>query len=241
MHERTHQDARGAILCDAAVSPQVGHDWFAPDYWRERNALRVQAGGRGGVAIIESPVGVCVLRHYRRGGLVRALMGDRYLWTGADRTRPFREFRLLAEITRLGLPGPVAIAARFRREGLFYRADLITRRIADAQTLAERLAAGRLDRKLAESVGAMIGRFHRAGIWHADLNAHNVLVSPEGLHLIDFDRGRQRTPAAAWQRSNLKRLHRSLLKLGAASEGKAMFERDIWQPLLAHHEHTLTS
>lgn len=241
MHERMQQDARGAILCDAAVSPQVEKDWFAPEYWRERHALHVQAGGRGGVAIIESPLGDCVLRHYRRGGLVRALMGDRYLWTGANRTRPFMEFRLLAEITRLGLPGPRAVAARYVRHGLCYRADLITRRIASAQTLADCLAVGRLDRELAGQVGAVIGRFHRAGIWHADLNAHNVLVSPGGLHLIDFDRGRQREPAAAWQQANLQRLRRSLLKLGAASEGLAVFENKIWQPLLHRHERTLTS
>ncbi len=241
MHERMHQDVRSAILCDATAWPQVGADWFEPDYWRERNALRVQAGGRGGVAIIESPVGDCVLRHYRRGGLVRALLGDRYVWTGADRSRPFREFRLLVEIIRLGLPGPVAIAARYRRQGLFYRADLITRRIADAQTLADCLASGRLDRELAGDVGTVVGHFHRAGICHADLNAHNVLVTPRGLHLIDFDRGSRRAPAAAWRWSNLQRLRRSLLKLGAADHDEAGFEGKIWQPLLHRYERTLTS
>ena len=210
MQERIHSDAEGAILFDAAVSPQVGHEWFAADYWRDRDALRTQSGGRGGVAIIATPAGECVLRHYRRGGLVATLMGDRYLWTGADRTRPFMEFRLLAEIARLGLPGPAVVAARYCRHGPFYGADLITRRIADAQTLAECLAAGRLDGELAEEVGALVARFHRGGVWHADLNAHNVLVAPNGLYLIDFDRGRQRTPAVAWQRANLLRLRRSL-------------------------------
>lgn len=241
MPERIQQDAHGAILCDAAVSSQVDDDWFAPDYWRERGALRMQAGGRGGVAIIASPLGECVLRHYRRGGLVRALLGDRYLWLGARRSRPFREFRLLAEIARLGLPGPCAVAARYRRQGLLYRADLITHRIAGARTLAECLAGGDLGSELAVEVGAVVGRFHRAGIWHADLNAHNVLVSAAGLHLIDFDRGRQRAPAPGWRRANLQRLRRSLLKLGAAAAGERAFEREIWQPLLHGHERALTA
>jgi 3-deoxy-D-manno-octulosonic acid kinase len=240
MQERTHESAEGAILFDAAVSPQVGHEWFAPDYWRGHDALRMQAGGRGGVAIIATPAGDCVLRHYRRGGLVAALMGDRYLWTGAGRTRAFAEFRLLADIARLQLPGPAVVAARYCRRGLFYSADLITRRIADAQTLAECLAAGRLDGELAEEVGALVARFHRAGIWHADLNAHNVLVAPGRLYLIDFDRGRLRTPANAWQQANLQRLRRSLLKLGAASQGEAAFEEAIWQPLLYRYGRTLT-
>ncbi|MEO8998913.1 MAG: 3-deoxy-D-manno-octulosonic acid kinase [Rhodanobacter sp.] len=241
MQERTYKDAEGAILFDAAVSPQVEHDWFAPDYWSKRDALRTQVGGRGGVAIIAAPVGECVLRHYRRGGLVAALMGDRYLWTGADRTRPFKEFRLLAEITRLGLPGPTVVAARYCRRGPSYSADLITRRIVDAQTLAECLAAGRLDGELAEEVGALVARFHRAGVWHADLNAHNVLVTPDDLYLIDFDRGRLRTPANAWQQANLQRLRRSLLKLGAASQGEATFEETLWQPLLYRYQRTLNA
>lgn len=239
MQERTHKDAEGAILFDAEVSPQVGHDWFAPDYWRGRGALRTQAGGRGGVAIVAAPVGECVLRHYRRGGLVAALMGDRYLWTGAGRTRPFAEFRLLAEIARLELPGPAVVAARYCRHGLYYIADLITRRIADAQTLAECLAAGRLDGELAEEVGALVARFHRDGVWHADLNAHNVLVTPGALYLIDFDRGRMRIPATAWQQANLQRLRRSLLKLGAAADGEAAFEKNVWQPLLYRYGRTL--
>ena len=240
MQERTHKDAVGAILFDAAVSPQVGHEWFVPDYWRERHALRSQAGGRGGVAIIATPVGECVLRHYHRGGLVAALMGDRYLWTGPDHTRPFAEFRLLGEIARLGLPGPAVVAARYVRHGLFYSADLITRCVANAQTLAKCLAEGRLDSELAEEVGALVARFHRARIWHADLNAHNVLVTSDELYLIDFDRGRLRTPAVAWQQANLQRLRRSLLKLGAAGQGEAAFEKDIWQPLLYRYGRTLT-
>ena len=241
MQERTYKDATGAILFDAALSPQVGHDWFVPEYWRKQEALRTQAGGRGGVAIIVTPIGECVLRHYRRGGRVAALMGDRYLWTGADRTRPFAEFRLLAEIGRLGLPAPTVAAARYCRHGLFYSADLITHRIADAPTLAECLAAGRLDGELAEEVGALVARFHRAGVWHADLNAHNVLVTSGELYLIDFDRGHLRTPAITWQQANLQRLRRSLLKLGAAGQGETAFEETIWQPLLYRYQRTLAA
>ena len=239
MQERTHKDATGAILFDATVSPQVDHDWFAPDYWRGRDALRMQSGGRGGVAIINSPVGECVLRHYHRGGLVAKLMGDRYLWTGADRSRGFAEFRVLGTIAQLGLPGPSVVAARYCRHGLFYTADLITRFIEDAPTLAECLAAGRLDSELAEEVGALVARFHRAGIWHADLNAHNVLVTTGQLYLIDFDRGQLRAPARTWQLANLRRLRRSLLKLGAAAQGEAAFEKSIWQPLLYRYGRTL--
>lgn len=238
MQEQTSKNATDAILFDAEVAPQVESSWFSPDVWRAVGALRTQTGGRGGVSIIRTPAGECVLRHYRRGGLVASLMGDRYLWTGADRSRPFTEFRLLAEIARLGLSGPVPVASRYCRDGLFYSADLITRRIADAQTLAECLGAGRLNADLAGRVGTVIARFHRAGIWHADLNAHNVLVTSDKVYLIDFDRGQLRTPATAWQHANLQRLKRSLFKLGAANEA---FDGDIWQPLLHHYAKALNS
>ncbi|MEW5307064.1 MAG: hypothetical protein WDW36_009482 [Sanguina aurantia] len=195
MQEQTHKGTAGAIVFDAAVSGDVGNDWFSQDYWQARGALHLQAGGRGGVGIIDTPAGTCILRHYRRGGLVAALMGDRYLWTGAVRTRSFQEFRLLADMTRQGLPVPQVVAARYTRRGAYYTADLIMRRIAPAMTLAECLAAGTLDTALAEAVGTLLARFHRAGIWHADLNAHNILVTPEQLYLIDFDRGRQRRGA----------------------------------------------
>lgn len=239
MQERIREDAAGAILFDAAVSPQVDADWFEPQAWRERGALRQQAGGRGGVAIVDTPAGECVLRHYRRGGLVARLMSERYLWTGAARTRSFREFRLLARIAELGLPSAPPVACRYRREGLFYTADLITRRIANAQTLAQCLASGRLDGEMAERVGALVARFHRANIWHADLNAHNVLVADDALYLIDFDRGRERASAEGWRQANLLRLRRSLVKLGAAAQGEAAFENALWKPLVNRYERTL--
>ncbi|GLQ97463.1 3-deoxy-D-manno-octulosonic acid kinase [Dyella mobilis] len=241
MHEQLRQDAEGAILFDASVSPQVGRDWFDPGYWQARGALSRQAGGRGGVAMIATPAGECVLRHYRRGGMVAAWMGDRYLWTGADRTRSFAEFRLLLDMQRQGLPVPKAVAAGYRKVGLHYRADLITLRIPDTRTLAECLAENRLDTELAQEAGALVARFHRAGVWHADLNAHNVLVAPTALYLIDFDRGCKRAPAESWRMANLQRLRRSLLKLGAGQAGEEAFDREIWTPLLNGYERTFSA
>ena len=241
MQEQTHKGTAGAIVFDAGVTADVGDDWFSQDYWQARGALHRQAGGRGGVGVIDTPAGTCILRHYHRGGLVAALMGDRYLWTGADSTRSFQEFRLLADMTRQGLPVPQVVAARYTRHGAYYTADLIMRRIDNARTLAECLAAGTLDAALAEAVGNLLARFHRAGIWHADLNAHNILVTSQQLYLIDFDRGRQRTPAARWRTSNLQRLQRSLLKLGAPAAGDVTFEHTVWRPLLDQYERTFSA
>ena len=232
MHEKSYSEAASAIVFDAALSDQVATDWFAPAYWRDRDALSPLAGGRGGVAVIDTPAGVCVLRHYRRGGLVARLLGDRYLWLGAARTRSFAEFHLLEHAARLGLPGPAPVAARYVRHGVFYTADLITLRIPRARTLAQCLADGTLDTAMAGDVGEAIARFHRQGFWHADLNAHNILLNDAGAHVIDFDHGRLRTPALGWRQGNLRRLHRSVLKVGAAAGGDAACAAHFWQPLL---------
>lgn len=236
---RIHADAVGLIVFDADLAPQVGHDWFDPEHWRRAGGLRSQGGGRATASFIDTPAGPCVLRHFHRGGMVARLLGDRYLWRPAERTRGVLEFRLLLRMRDMGLPVPRPLAARCVRHGPYYTADLITCRIEDTRTLAEMLDAGRLDAGLAAAVGTLVARFHARGVWHADLNAHNILVGPEGLSLIDFDRGRLRPPAHAWQQANLSRLRRSLVKLGAADRGESAMQRGIWEPLMDAYTATL--
>ncbi len=226
--------ARGAILFDAALAAAPDPAWFQPDA-----AARRLRAGRGDVTFFDAAFGPCVLRHYRRGGLVARVNRDRYLWTGAARTRAFREFRLLAALHEFGLRVPAPVAARYRRDGLHYRADLVTRRIVGARTLAERLASAELDAAVGARVGRTLAGFHARGAWHADLNAHNILVDASGsIWLLDFDRGRLREPAMAWQQANLARLRRSFAKLGNGAD-PAEFDARFWHPLLAAYHRTL--
>jgi len=227
--------ADGAILFDAAAwsGARPSEAWFDPAHWAAQGHAEARAGGRGGVAFVETPAGACVLRHYRRGGLAQHVSADRYLWTGARRTRAFREFHLLDQLLGSGLPVPAPVAARYARKGMYYFADLIVRRIPATETLAERLARGAIDPSLAERVGSTIARFHAAGACHADLNAHNILIGERDIvSLIDFDRGTLRKPMLAWQQSNLARLRRSFDKLGARKR-LADFDGRFWHPMLA--------
>ncbi|MBU6417812.1 MAG: 3-deoxy-D-manno-octulosonic acid kinase, partial [Xanthomonadaceae bacterium] len=158
------------------------------------------------------------------------------VWSGRVRSRGFAEFGLLAELRQRGLPVPVPIAARYARRGVYYTADLITRTIENARTLAGIIAARRFDSALAAQVGALVARFHAAGVDHADLNAHNILAADERLWLIDFDRGEIRGTGTAWKLANLARLKRSLLKVGACDQDEAMLDREIWAPLMRGYE-----
>lgn len=224
------------MVYDAALSEAPAWDWFDPAWWAARDGIQAGGGGRGGVAFLDAPVGACVLRHYRRGGMVAPLLGDRYLWNGRLRSRGFAEFGLLAELRTRGLPVPAPVAARYVRRGLYYTADLITRAIANAATLAQVIAAGHLDAALAGRVGELVARFHGQGVDHADLNAHNILVTEQDLWLIDFDRGEIHAIGTAWKLANLARLKRSLLKVGACDHDGAMLDREIWRPLMRGYE-----
>jgi 3-deoxy-D-manno-octulosonic acid kinase len=233
----------GAILFDAAACAGARPDarWFDAAHWLRQGGAEARTGGRGGVAFVETPAGACVLRHYHRGGLAARVSADHYVWTGAERSRAFREFRLLDHLVRAGLPAPAPVAAHYERHGLSYVADLLVCRIPATETLAERLAAGALDAALARRIGETIARFHAAGACHADLNAHNILIDKAGVvSLIDFDRGRLRKPALGWQQANLARLRRSMKKLGAEKR-IAGFNVAFWHPLLAAYHDALAT
>ncbi len=223
---------------------------FEPGFWSDRGELEVVTAGRGAAWFVGGSAR-WVLRHYRRGGFVAHLVSDRYAWRGEHAVRSFREWRLLAELTRLGLPVPQPVAARYRRTALWYRCDLITQRIADARPLSAVLSRAPLGDATWRRVGAVIARLHAAGADHADLNAHNILVAGEdgggadggggadsggradgaAVSIIDFDRGRLRRPGG-WTRGNLERLHRSLSKI-ARELPPDRFSGAAWDRLLA--------
>ena len=208
----------GAILYDPSRIDHPREDDFDPLALGAARRIEGGARGRGSVWFVAARTGSgsWVLRHYRRGGLIARLVRDWYVWCGATATRSFRELTLLDELETLGLPAVRPVAGHYRRAGLGYRADLLTVAVAGSHTLASLLAVTPTAAPW-RRVGATIRAFHDAGICHADLNAHNVLVDAQGdVWLLDFDRGSRRPPGP-WRRGNLKRLRRSLDKLAAAS------------------------
>ena len=208
----------GAMLCDARLGAPDPHV-FDPAFYGDR-ARPVEAGGRQAAWFVEGDGWQGVLRGYRRGGLVAKLSRDAYVWQGESRTRSFREYRLLAMMRERGLSVPAPLAAAYWRRGLTYRAAIIVERIPDVRPLAHLLDEGVWD-AVANAIAAM----HRLGVWHADLNAFNILLDARGhAWLIDFDRGTQGGVSAQRRRANLLRLRRSLEKVGG-ERGVALWER----------------
>ncbi|WP_447956821.1 3-deoxy-D-manno-octulosonic acid kinase [Vreelandella sp. EE7] len=209
-------------LSDDTSPHQPGPALFDGDQWRRQGHVVGEAPGRGSSLFLRVGDEQWVLRPYRRGGLIARLSEKRYLWLGAERTRAFRELRLTAALYDQGLPVPRPIAAGVTRKGASYEAALITRRIPGARALASLLAENTASEALLESVGAMIKRFHLAGLDHVDLNARNILIDAQHTPwLIDLDRCRLR-PQGRWQASNLERLARSMAKFMASPDTAMM-------------------
>jgi 3-deoxy-D-manno-octulosonic acid kinase len=227
--------AGGAMLYDASRLGQPEAEVFELERWRARGALEQVPGGRGSVAFVQASAGArWVLRHYRRGGLVARVLDDRYLWTGAEATRSFREWRLLRRLRQWSLPVPAPVAARYAKAGpVAYRADLLTEELPTRATLASALRAGPLPGESWRAVGRCIGGLHARGVHHADLNAHNLLLGadPEEVYVLDFDRGRIRA-RGAWEREVLARLQRSLRKVTADLPADR-YGDEQWRLLLA--------
>lgn len=229
----THYSRQGNcyLLSAESLSQLLTVSDFQPDALGLAGRIESQAEGRGSAWFIRLGDERAVLRHYYRGGLVAKLSKDSFFWTGAERSRAFAEFRLLEWMVLQGLPVPVPLGAKVQRSGLLYRCDLITRTLPHTQTLADRIAVDVLPAEVWAELGRVVRSMHALGVWHADLNAKNILIDDAGaVSLIDFDRCRRRE-GDAWQQDNLLRLRRSLDKLLGLEQIRHFKEGD-WQSLL---------
>jgi 3-deoxy-D-manno-octulosonic acid kinase len=224
------------LLCDESQTPEISSHHFEPDWWRARDAVIATAAGRGPVCFVQAGAEVWVLRHYRRGGWAARFSRDRYLWTGLAATRPWREWRLTRRLRELGLPVPVAVAARVIRHGLTWSGDLITRRIDNTETLAAILRERALPAADWRHLGGMLRRFHDAGVRHDDINVSNILRSTGdgAFHMIDFDKAALAAPGA-WRERNLARFRRSLDKQRRLAPSFAFTDAD-WSALLSGYQ-----
>lgn len=217
----------------------IKEGWFDSGYWRKKNAIIGESKGRNTTWFVTPPQDATetawVLRHYYRGGFIAKITRDNFFYSGIKNTRGFREISLLQTMRDMDLPAPKPIGGRIRRKGLFYTADLLMEKIA-AKDLVAKLKNGRLTEKVWRKIGKTVAEFHQKGIYHADLNAHNILLDEaDKVWLIDFDRCEQRTVSRSWQQQNLERLKRSFLK-EKGLHTQFLFDDKSWQWLLLGYQ-----
>ena len=190
---------------------------------RAVRAADAVAGGRGTThRIALRDGGAAFVRRYVHGGLLGALLGDRYWQRPA---RPLGELIATEAARRAGVVAPEVLAAIVQPAapgGLLYRGVLVTRALDGRRALADALRAAADDgarRAWIACAVRAVQRLHAAGIRHPDLNVANVLVgaAPEtDAALIDFDRARVADAPVGPVGVALarRRLSRSIAKLG---------------------------
>jgi 3-deoxy-D-manno-octulosonic acid kinase len=180
-----------------------------------------------------------VFRHYTHGGLLGAMLGDRYLFG----SRSFQELALTEEIRSCGIPTVQPIGAIHRASlSPFYQAYLFSLEIPDARHLIQyfreigaRPTPDSLSRKrrVIRMAGLLLSRFHQAGFSHEDLQLKNIVVAEDEVFLIDFDRSYRKSPLPLKEKMrNLFRLNRSVEKWKRL--GLPVTRTDRWRFFLAY-------
>lgn len=163
-------------------------------------------------------------RRSRRGGMIRFLLSDLYI--GAH-PRQFRELDVSIEARRREIPVAEPLGAFVEWAGpLLYRGYFLSRAVS-GMTLWEFVRTDDDPTVRAHVLGeahAAIWKMHDRGLFHADLNLHNLFVAKEGesfaVMILDLDKSRIFAPplGASMRQANLERLRRSVRKLDPAGQ-----------------------
>ncbi|WP_234262979.1 3-deoxy-D-manno-octulosonic acid kinase [Hydrogenophaga sp. NFH-34] len=222
---------RSVVWHDGVLLPQgLGAAQFVPP--PQADALAT-GSGRGQVHRLTQDGVPVLLRHYRRGGLMARLSEDRFWRERPEASRAMREYALLRLLRHWRLPVPRPVAALFTRRGpLTYQADIQVGLLPGTRNVVQRLDDAPLSAAEWQALGRAIRQLHDRQVFHADLNAHNLLLDADGQPwIVDFDKCGLR-PGTAWKAQNLARLQRSLRK-EAGRRQPFHWREDDW----AHLQH----
>jgi 3-deoxy-D-manno-octulosonic acid kinase len=224
------------MLAGASLGDTPTAGWFDPAEWQRQGAVALETQGRGKVLIVARGADRWVLRHYHRGGLVARFVEDHYLWLGLERTRSFREWRMLRRLHDAGLPVPDPVAAHVYRTGAIYTADIITSYLPNTRPLSWFISQGQVPPQCWRRIGRMVRTVHDHGVDHPDLTAHNILLDDrDDVFLVDFDNACIKQPGE-WRRLGVERLQRSLRKV--ALETGTAFDAAAWLDLEHSYKET---
>jgi len=187
--------------------------------------------GRGDIYLYDKGPKPWLVKKYRRGGLIAKLINERYVSNPFTPSRMLAELNLLEQLNALALPVPKPIAAGVNHIGPFYQGMLVMEYLSNTQTLASKLLQAPIDKALWQDIGKTLRNFHEHQVFHADLNATNIMLDSENsIYLIDFDKSKLKT-GESWKAKNLNRLQRSLNKIKQANSN-LHYQPSDWQQLL---------
>ena len=190
-HEVVAWEPAAAAVREALAGSRSLHQWA------EARAERVVETGRGRLYAVRLGPLRAAVRHYRRGGWMALLLGDRYI---GRNPRPFTELATSERLRSAGVRTPRVLTAVVTWTGDVpsYRADVATEWLEPGLDLFALLVPNLYPlperRAAVGAAGETIGRAHRAGLDHPDLNPGNLFVQPLAsgwtAALLDLDRAR---------------------------------------------------
>ena len=158
-------------------------------------------------------------RRSRRGGMIASILNDVYM---GMTPRPLTELAVTIEAMRRGIPVAEPMGAMVEWIApVLYRGFFLTRAVP-GMTLWEFLKTDDDPTVRSHVLGqarTAIDTMHEKGLFHADLNLHNLLVTQVResftVIIIDLDKSRlfDASVSPAMRRSNAARLMRSARKL----------------------------
>lgn len=201
------------------------------------NGERASESGRGKIKRLVVDSENFVLRHFYRGGWVRHFSRDLYILPPTSETRVEGEVKLLQKLRKFNLAVPEPAAIKIQRLGVFCRMDILLKEIKDARNLVEVLRFETIKEDVWRDIGRTIQSLHQINFFHADLNAHNILLDKNNkVWLVDFDKSCfMNLFPWIWKKQNLGRLHRSLSKEKACN-ATFYFENAAWGNLLLGYQ-----
>jgi len=184
------------------------------------SAVEAGAGNRQSAYRLDLEGGIeLYARRGRRGGLIASILNDIYLGIAP---RPLNELAITVEAMRRGIPVAEPMGAMVEWIGpALYRGFFLTRAVR-GMTLWEFVQADddpTVRRHVLEQARAAIDTMHSKGLFHADLNLHNLLVTQARdsftVIIIDLDKSQlfDAPLSSAMRRANAARLTRSARKL----------------------------
>lgn len=184
------------------------------------SAVEAGAGNRQSAYRLDLDDGLHLFaRRGRRGGLIASILSDIYVGMAP---RPLTELTVTIEAIRRGIPVAEPMGAMVEWIGpALYRGFLLTRAVR-GMTLWEFVKTDddpTVRRHVLEQARTAIDTMHSKGLFHADLNLHNLLVTQAHesfiVIIIDLDKSQlfDAPLSAAMRRANAARLMRSARKL----------------------------
>ena len=163
-------------------------------------------------------------RRGRRGGMIGSILSDVYLGVTP---RPMTELAVTVEALRREIPVVEPMGAMVEWIGpALYRGFFLTRAVR-GMTLWEFVKTDddpHIRLHVLEQARAAIDTMHSKGLFHADLNLHNLLVTRARdsftVIILDLDKSRlyDAPLSAAMRRANAARLMRSARKLDPSGQ-----------------------